>query len=122
MEPQTISENFSELSENVKDYLKLRLDLLKLTVTEKMASIGSFFLVSVIFFILFLFVLMFFSLAFIFWFRDQIGEAYIGALIIAGVYIIVGIIIFLLRNKLFINPLVERLSKILMEETSENEK
>lgn len=122
MEPQTISENFSELSENVKDYLKLRLDLLKLTITEKMASIGSFFLVSVIFFILFLFVLMFFSLAFIFWFRDQIGAAYVGALIIAGVYIIVGIVIFLLRNKLFINPLVERLSKILMEETSENEK
>lgn len=122
MEPQTISENFSELSENVKDYIKLRLDLLKLTVTEKMASIGSFFLVSVIFFILFLFILMFFSLAFIFWFRDHIGAASTGALIIAGVYIIIGIVIFLLRNKLFINPLVERLSKILMEETSEHEK
>ncbi len=122
MEPQTISENFSELSENVKDYLKLRLDLFKLTVTEKMASIGSFFLVSVIFFILFLFVLMFFSLAFIFWFRDHAGAAYVGALIIAGFYIIIGMVIFLLRNKLFINPLVERLSKILMEETSEHEK
>jgi hypothetical protein len=122
MEPQTISENFSELSENVKDYIKLRLDLLKLTVTEKMASIGSFFLVSVIFFILFLFILMFFSLAFIFWFRDHIGAASTGALIIAGVYIFIGIVIFLLRNKLFINPLVERLSKILMEETSEHEK
>ena len=122
MESQTLSENFSELSENVKDYINLRLDLLKLTVTEKMASIGSFFLVTVIFFILFLFVLMFFSLAFIFWFRDYIGTAYAGALIIAGVYIIAGMIIFLLRKKLFINPFVEQLSKILMEETSEHEK
>jgi hypothetical protein len=122
MEPRTISENFSELGGNVKDYINLRLDLLKLTITEKMASIGAFFLVSVIFFILFLFVLMFFSLAFIFWFRDHVGAAYVGALIIAGVYIIVGLVMFLLRNKLFINPLVEQLSKILMEETSEHEK
>jgi hypothetical protein len=122
MESKTLSENFSELSGNVQDYINLRIDLLKLTITEKMASIGAFFMVAVIFFILFLFVLMFFSLAFIFWFRDHVGAAYAGALIVAGLYIIIGIFVFLLRNKLFINPLVEQLSKILMEETSEHEK
>lgn len=122
MEPKTISENFSELSGNVKDYINLRLDLLKLTITEKLASIGSFFLVAVIFFILFLFVLMFFSLAFIFWYRDHVGAAWAAALIVAGAYILIGIIIYMLRKKLFINPLVERLSKILLEENNDHEK
>ena len=122
MEPKKVSDQFSELGGNVKDYINLRIDLLKLILTEKLASIGSFFLIAVIFFILFLFILMFFSLAFIFWYRDHVGAAWAGSLIVAGVYILIGVVIFMLRKNLFINPLVERLSKILMEENYENEK
>jgi hypothetical protein len=122
MEPKTISENFSELSGNVRDYVNLKVDLLKITITEKLASIMSLFLVSVIFFILFLFIMMFLSLAFIFWYRDHIGSGSAGALIVAGFYILLALTVFLLRKKLFINPLVEGLSKILMEENEEHEK
>lgn len=39
MEPGKISDNFSMLTENVKDYINLRIDLAKLILTEKLSLI-----------------------------------------------------------------------------------
>ena len=122
MESKKISDNFSEITENIKEYVHLKIDILKLTLTEKFARLASFIVIMLIFFIIFLFFSLFVSLAFIFWFRDHAGPAYIGALIVAAFYLILGGLIYLLRNTLFINPLVAQLSQILLEEdTNENE-
>ena len=121
MAPGKISENVSLLSENVKDYVNLRIDLAKLTLTEKIAKLASFFLIAVIFFILAMFLLLFISLAFVFWFGSDIGPTWIGALIITSFYILGGVLIYVMRNQFFINPLVKHLTKILMEDKDENE-
>ena len=120
MEPGKISDNFSMLTENLKDYVNLRIDLAKLILTEKIAKLASFFLIAVIFFILAMFLLLFLSLAFVFWFGDEIGPAWLGTLIITAVYIFGGVLIYLKRHQFFINPLVSNLTKILMEENDEN--
>ena len=120
MESQKLSTNFNEISENVKSYISLKTDLLKLTLTEKLSLIISALLITIILFLVFLFISMFVSIAFIFWFRDHAGPLYVGALIVAGFYLIIGIVIFLLRNTLFIDPLVSQISKILLEEEDEN--
>ena len=44
MAPGRISDNVSMLTENVKDYVNLRIDLAKLILTEKIARLASFFL------------------------------------------------------------------------------
>lgn len=116
-----ISDNISQLSENVRDYVNLRIDLAKLTLTEKIARLASFFLIAVIFFILAMFLLLFLSMAFVFWFGNDIGPAWLGALIITAVYILGGVLIYVKRHQFFINPLVTHLSKILMEDKDENE-
>lgn len=116
-----ISDNVSLLTENVKDYVNLRIDLVKLILTEKIAKLASFFLIAVIFFILAMFLLLFLSLAFVFWFGDDIGPAWLGAMIVTAVYVLGGIIIYVNRHNFFINPLVSHLAKILMEEKDENE-
>ena len=121
MEPGRISDNISLLTENVKDYVNLRIDLLKLILTEKIAKLASFFLIAVIFFILAMFLLLFLSMAFVFWFGNDIGPAWLGALIVTAIYILGGILIYVKRHQFFINPLVSHLSKILMEEKDENE-
>jgi uncharacterized membrane protein YqjE len=120
MAPGRISENVSLLTENVKDYVNLRIDLAKLILTEKIARLVSFFLIAVIFFILAMFLLLFLSMAFVFWFENDIGPAWLGALIITGVYILGGVLIYFKRNQFFINPLVSHLTKILMEDKDEN--
>lgn len=116
-----ISDNVSMLTENVKDYVNLRIDLFKLILTEKIAKLGAFFLISVIFFILAMFLLLFLSLAFVFWFGNDIGPAWLGALIITAFYVLCGVVIYAMRHPFFINPLVSHLTKILMEEKDENE-
>ena len=120
MAPGRISDNVTLLTENVKDYVNLRIDLAKLILTEKIAKLASFFLISVIFFILAMFLLLFLSLSFVFWF-EQVGPAWLGTLIIAAVYVLGGVLIYVKRHQFFINPLVTHLTKILMEGKDENE-
>jgi hypothetical protein len=120
MESQKLSDNFNEISENVKTFIRLKIDFLKLTLTEKLSLIISALLISIILFLVFLFVSMFVSLAFIFWFRDHGGPLYAGAMIVAGFYFLVGVLVFFMRNKIFIDPLVSEISKILLEEEDED--
>jgi hypothetical protein len=121
MEPGKISDNFSMLTENVKDYINLRIDLGKIIVTGKIAKLAAFFLISVIFFILGMFLLLFLSIAFVFWFGEDLGPAWLGALIVTAFYVLCGTLIYVQRYKFFINPLVTQLTKILMEDKDENE-
>jgi hypothetical protein len=108
------------MTENVKDYINLRIDYIKLLLTEKIARMASFFLLSVIFFILGMFLLLFISFAFVFWYGEEVGPIFMGALIIVGFYIVTGLTIYVMRNKLFVNPMVKHLAKIIMEEENEN--
>jgi uncharacterized membrane protein YqjE len=120
METGKISDNFSNLTENVKDYVNLRIDLIKIILTEKIAKLATFFLIAVIFFILGMFLLLFLSIAFVFWFGSAVGPGWIGALIVTAFYILLAALIYLQRNAFFINPLVSTLTKILMEDHNEN--
>ncbi len=121
MAPGKISENVSGLTEDIRDYINLRLDLARLVMTEKIAQLASFFLLAVIFFILAMFLLLFLSMAFVFWFGNDIGPAWIGALIVTAVYVAGGVFVYARRKQLFINPLVTKLVKILMEDKDETE-
>ena len=119
MEAQKISENFSELADNVRKYIQLRIDLLKLNILEKLSKLVSYLVITVIFFLLFLFFILFISMGFIFWFRDRQGPEWIGSLIVAGFYVMIGVLIYFFRFRLFINPVVTRLSKIIFEDEDE---
>jgi hypothetical protein len=121
MESPKITEHFSELTDDVRRYVRLRISMLKLLLTEKLSGLFSFIVITMIFFIIFLFVVLFLSLAFIYWFRIHVGPAYWGAMIVAGFYILLAIIIYLLRVRLFVNPVVRQLSQILLEEEQEDE-
>jgi hypothetical protein len=122
MESTKISDNLSELNDNVREYIKLRINLLKIEFTQKAAKLSSAIMMSLLYFIIVICILVFLSIAFIFAFREYIGPGWVAALIVAGVYIFFGFLIFLLRYKLFIDPLAVLLSKIILEETDENEK
>jgi len=121
MESPKFSESVADLTEKVREYVRLRIDLFKLDLAEKLSTLITTLLISVIFFIVFLFFTLFLSLAFIFWFKEYVGDAWVGSIIVAGFYILVAIITYLLRDKLFLNRIVGQISKILLEEEDENE-
>ena len=121
MEPRKISENFNEMTGDVRKYITLKMDMFKLVITEKMSRLTSFFMLGIIFLCFFLFFVLFVSLAFLFWFKDNIGPAWAGSLIVAGFYLFLAFLAYLLRFKLFIDPLVSELSKIIMEGDEDDE-
>jgi hypothetical protein len=121
MESKKISDNVSELNENVRAYIQLRINLLKIGFTEKATKLSSAIMMSLLYFIIVICVLVFLSIAFILAFREYIGPGWIAAMIVAGVYVLLGFLIFTLRYKLFIDPLARLLSKIILEESDENE-
>lgn len=121
MESNKFSDNVSGMAENIRDYVRLKLSLLKLSLTEKIARLASFIVIIVVFCILFLFFSLFLSAAFILWFREHAGPAYVGALIVAGFYMLIAVIVYLMRNSLFINPFISILSEILLEDTDKDE-
>ena len=120
MDAQRIKDNFSDLTDNVRKYVQLKIDLLKLNILEKFSRLVSSIIITMIFFLLILFIILFISMGFIFWFRDNMGPEWIGALVVAGFYVVIGFLVWLLRFRLFVNPVIKRLSKILFEK-DENE-
>jgi uncharacterized oligopeptide transporter (OPT) family protein len=121
MESNKISDNVSEISGNIKEYVRMKIDLMRLTLTEKMARLASFAVLIVVFCILFLFFSLFVSFAFILWFRANAGPAYIGALIVAAFYLVLGILIYLMRNTILVNPFISMLSKVFLKDPDEDE-
>lgn len=120
MESKKISENFSDLAASAREYLLLQLDLMKLVVAEKLSRLLTTLIVVIALFILFLFLLTFLSLAFVFWFGGHVGEAWVGALIMAGFYLLLAIMLYLMRTAIFVNPLVVQITKILLEKKDES--
>ncbi len=121
MESKKISENVSEMTDNIKDYVHLKLNLLSLSLTEMLSHLASSMMILLIAFFTFLFFSLFASVAFILWYRDMGGHVSTGALIVALFYLVMGFVIILLRNPLIINPLVSQLSKMLTEDRDDNE-
>ena len=70
MESHKITGEIDGLTEKVRNYIRLRIDLFKLNLTEKLATLITTLFLSILIFIIFMFVILFLSLAFIFWFRE----------------------------------------------------
>lgn len=100
----SLSELFKRLLDQVKVYLNLRIDFLRLYVAENLIKFfSSLALWLVIFFFLF-FVLVFGSFAFAYWFGELTGRWSVGFLIIAGIYLLLSVLIYAFRKVIIVKP------------------
>lgn len=112
---------YSDFIKDAKEYLKTRYILLKLELLEKLAKILSIFVLIIISLILILAALIYFSFAAVSWMKNIFGDTLPGFLIIGGFFLLIFLIVYLARKKLFLNPLIGVLSGILFEEKKEDE-
>ena len=127
MANSSFSENVNEIIKIARSYVNTRIELWKLSLLEKTSLAGAFFLSSVIIVLIVAFILLFISLAFAFWYGQRTGDLSIGFLILAGFYLILGLIFIISRKHLVTGPVVKSLSDILYkddepEEPKSNEK
>ena len=92
--------NFEELFQKLKEYADVRLDLFKLKSINKVSAFVSAIITSVLLIILFGSVLLCITFGLAFLIGGWIGEVYWGFFIVGAIYLIVGIIVYSMRDKL----------------------
>lgn len=86
---------FNELKEDVSIYLRLKLRLLRLTATERIARLIAILSHGVILVLFIFFATLFFFLALGFFLGDLLDNTALGFLIVGGIYLLFSFILIL---------------------------
>ena len=117
---RSIPENFSVLAGNIKLYVKLKLEYLKISLLEKQAGLVTGLMLLMLMTSISFFILLFLSLAFVYWFDSRTGNMTLAYLLVAAIWLLLGLVVFLLRKPMLINPVIRKLFAAL--EIDEDEK
>ncbi|MBO9200966.1 MULTISPECIES: phage holin family protein [Niastella] len=119
-----MSESFKKwegLTDHVKEYINIRVELAKLAIAEKTSRVVSQIIAVTIVTLFFLFVLVFGSIAGAWALSDWIGKPYAGFLIVAGIYMLLGIIVWVTRSRLIRFPIMNAIIKQLHNNDEEEQ-
>ena len=116
--------DYKQIIEEIKSYANLRFDLIRLELLEKLSKIISLILLVVVCIIISIIVFTYLSILLLLWLNDVFSSMIPGVCIVAGIYAITLAIMIVLRKKIFLNPIVGALSKIIFsdKEPSQNTK
>lgn len=109
------------LTDHVKEYVNARIELTKLKLAEKTSLIISNLIAVTVVVLLALFVIVFGSIAGAWALSDYIGKPYSGFLIVAGFYLLLGIIVWVSRGKLIRYPVMNVIIKQLHAKDEDEE-
>lgn len=120
MKEKNIDEYYKILKNDLTKYTELKLNYLKLefietfsTVFSKIISVWVTIMVGIIFF-------SFILIALAFYLGKILGAYHWGFLIVGGIFLLTGIIFFLLRNTLITNPLISSFMELLFFDKSKS--
>lgn len=90
-----------------KDYVDNRLELYKLKTIDKTSSVASSVISGLALFVVFFIFFIVLNIGIALLIGDLVGKPYLGFLIWAAFYAIVGLVLFFGRNKLFKTPITK---------------
>lgn len=90
-----------------KEYIDNRLELLKLKVVDKASEVTSSLIFGAVLFVISFIFFIVLNIGIALLIGDLIGKSYIGFLILAGFYAIVGLVLYLNKNKFFKTPVTK---------------
>lgn len=114
------SNDYKQLLDDAKSYLNTRYDLLRLELLDKLSTVIGMLLLSIVLILLVFAVLAYCSVALV----SLLAQALplpAACCIIAAAIAAFAVAIYLLRDKLFINPLIRFLSSVLYKESDTDE-
>jgi hypothetical protein len=114
-------EKLEGLSDHVKEYINTRVELTKLRLAEKTSLVISNLIAVTVVVLLFLFVIVFGSIAGAWALSEWIGKSYSGFLIVAGFYLLLGIIVWMARDKLIRFPVMNIIIKQLQKKDDDDD-
>ena len=105
--------NIAARIEQLRDYLELKKDVIRLDVIEKIVRLVTALTVALVMLILIVIVLFYLSFAFIYWIEPLTGTP-MAFLIVSLCFLALLIAVYSLRTHLIERPLVRFLSKTLL--------
>ena len=88
------------LLSNAKEYVDIKIELLKLKIADKAYMALSAIIALVVFGIILLLIFLFINIGLALLIGDFLGKTYWGFFIMSGVYVIGGFILFFTKNKM----------------------
>lgn len=116
-----ITEEIKEIFTQSINWAKLELEYIKLTVAEKLIVLVSMLLLVTLVVLMFIPVMLMFmfALAQVFINMMPVALAYVT---VAGIFIVLLLLLFLLRKPLIFNPMAKFISKLVIEHKSNEKK
>lgn len=113
--------DYKQILNEVKSYANLRFDLLRLELLEKLSKIISLILLVVVCILISIIVFTYLSILLLLWLNDVFSSMIPGVCIVAGIYAIILAIMIIFKKKIFLNPIVSALSKIIFSDKQPNQ-
>lgn len=119
MAKSDLSENLSAITDVLKEYLQVKLDLFKLNLLQRSSRAGllMFTFISVLFSVFSIAIFLMFS--FSIWYGERTGNLAQGFLISAGILLLILVLVVLLRKAIFGRILIKNISEILFQDDDE---
>lgn len=110
-----------ELAETAKEYVDLKIASAKLNIAEKISGIIATLIAGFVVAAVFLFFLVFCSIALALVLGDWIGTPWAGFLIVAFLYLVIGIVVWFGRVKIIQLPIMNALIKQFLTDQDEED-
>lgn len=105
---------FKQMFSEGKEYLKLRIEYGKLTLTEKLTLLISSLAIGLICVFLAVIAVFFLSMSAVDWIAEAVGRSW-ACLIMCGFYVLLIGIIIVARKPLIVNPMSRLISRIILK-------
>lgn len=109
-----------ELSAHIKEYINNRVDSMKFKAAEKSSSVLANIIAVAIAVLVLTFFVLFGSVALAYAIAKWTGEVYWGFLMVAGIYLLLGVLVWLLREKLLRLPIMNAMVQQLFKEDADH--
>lgn len=113
-------EKVEDLAEKVKDYLNTRISLVKLQFAARTSKVLSNLIASLVVFLILMLFIIFAGIALALALSAWIGPLYSGFLIVAGLFLLTGIIIWKKRESLLRIPIMNSIISQLSNDDEED--
>lgn len=108
-------EPLEDIGNSLKEYADNRLDQVKLKTTKHLSASLALLFAWVVIVMVVLVAFSFLALALGLWLGEIIGSQACGMLIISGIFLVIALVFFLLRKRIFVNGLVRAFINMFFE-------
>lgn len=105
---------YEELWAELKKYLTLQIDYAKLTTVEKLVVLLSAIAMVAVMLIIGACVLFYLSFAVVFMLSDAIGSTWGAYLIVSGIFMVLMLVVYAMRQKLILDPVSRFLTRLFL--------